>query len=95
MLEDRPEGHVAYPLPDGERHFVPWLGFIERDQARALQGARPVRLGDTTRIGEGDAVSAQWRNLPPGRYIHGCLIAEGAFAVYDTTVGLVDGPKRA
>ena len=95
VLEDRPEGHVAYLLPDGDRRFVPWLGFIERDRARALQGARPVRLTDITRIGEGDAVSAKWRNLPPGRYVHGCLIAGGVFAVYDTSVALVDGPEGA
>ena len=95
VLEDRPEGEVAYLLPDGERRFVPWLGFIERDRARALKGARPVRLADITRIGEGDAAGAQWRDVPPGRYVHGCLIAGGAFAVYDTSVALVEGPEGA
>ena len=95
VLEDRPEGEVAYLLPYGERRFVPWLGFIERDRARTLKGARPVRLADITRIGEGDAAGAQWRDVPPGRYVHGCLIAGGAFAVYDTSVALVEGPEGA
>ena len=95
VLADRAEGEVAYLLPDGEHCFVPWLGFIERDRARALEGARPVRLADITRIGEGDAAAAQWRDVPPGRYVHGCLTARGAYALYDTSVALVDGPEGA
>ena len=95
VLEGRPEGEVAYLPPDGERRFVPWLEFIERDRASALESTRPVRLADITRIGEGDAASAQWRDVPPGRYVHGCLTARGAFAVYDTSVALVDGPGKA
>ena len=51
VLVDEPGQHVAYLLPGGERRFVPWLGFIERAEARALPGARPVRLADITRIG--------------------------------------------
>ena len=94
VLADRAEGDVAYLLPHGERRFVPWLGFIERSRARALEGARPVRLTDITRIGEGDAAAAQWRDVPPGRYVHGCLTAQGAFAVYDTAVALVDAPEE-
>ena len=54
LLVDEPGQHVAYLLPGGERRFVPWLGFIERVEARALQRARPMRLADITRIGVGD-----------------------------------------
>ena len=93
LLTERPEGHVAYLLPDGDRHFVRWLGFIEREAARELQGARPVRLTDITRIGEGDEIAPRWREMPPGHYVHGCLVARGAYAVYDTAVALVQGPK--
>ena len=64
LLVDAPGQHVAYLLPGGERRFVPWLGFIDRAGARALEGARPVRLAD-----------------------------EGAYAVYDATVAVVEGPK--
>ena len=79
--------------PAVDCHFVPWLGFIERAAARELVGARPVRLSDITRIGEGDALSPRWREVPPGHYVHGCLIAGGAYAVHDTAVALVQGPK--
>ena len=93
LLTERPEGTVAYLLPDGERHFVPWLGFIERAAARELVTARPVRLTDITRIGQGDELFPQWREVPPGHYVHGCRIAGGVYAVYDTAVALVQGPK--
>ena len=93
LLVDEPGQHVAYLLPGGERRFVPWLGFIERAEARALQDARPVRLADITRIGIGDPPTARWRQVPQGRYVHGCLTDEGAYAVYDATVAVVEGPK--
>ena len=92
LLTEHPEGIVAYLLPDGERNFVPWLGFIERAAARELAGARPVRLSDITRIGEGEELSPRWREVPPGRYVHGCLTDRGAYAVYDTMVAMVQGP---
>ena len=54
---------------------------------------RPVRLSDITWIGEGDALSPQWREVPTGRYVHGCLTDRGAYAVYGTVVAVVEGPK--
>ena len=93
VLIDEPGEYVAYLLPDGERRFVPWLGFIERAEARALQRATPVRLADIMRIGIGDPPTARWCEVPQGRYVHGCLTDEGAYAVYDATVAVVEGPK--
>ena len=61
--------------------------------AHELLNARPVRLSDITRIGEGDALWPQWREVPPGRYVHGCLTERGVYAVYDSAVALVQGPK--
>ena len=93
LLVDAPGQHVAYLLPGGERRFVPWLGFIDRAGARALEGARPVRLADITRVGIGDPPTARWCAVPSGRYVHGCLTDEGTYAVYDATVAVVEGPK--
>lgn len=66
LLTERPEGTVAYLPPNGERCVVAWLGFIERGAARQLADARPVRLSDITSIGEGDALSMQWREVGRG-----------------------------
>ena len=44
------------------------------------------------RIGEGEELSPRWREVPPGRYVHGCLTDRGAYAVYDTMVAMVQGP---
>lgn len=86
---------VAYLLPDGERHCLSWLEFIEHAEVREFKGARPVRLTDITRIGEWDDWFApQWREVPPGCYIHGFLADKGAYAVYDTAAAVVDRPKR-
>ena len=94
LLTERPGDEVGYLLPDGDSRFVRWLGFIEREAARELQGARPVRLVDITRIGEGDELAPRWSEMPPGHYVHGCLVARGVYAVYDTAVALVEGPKN-
>ena len=93
VLIDESGPHVAYLLPGGEQRFVPWLGFIERAEARALPRAKPVRLADITRIGVGDPPTARWREVSQGYYVHGCLTDEGVYAVYDATVAVVSGPK--
>ena len=51
LLTDRRGGQVGYLLRNGERRFVPWLGFIDRGATRALDDASPVRLTDITRVG--------------------------------------------
>ncbi len=86
---------VGYLLPDGEWRFARWLGFIERGEARALAGAQPVRLVEITRIGRTDGVSTKWQEVPAGEYVHGCLVEQGAFAVFDAVICRVGEPLRA
>ena len=69
LLTYRPGGEVGYLLPDGERRFVRWLGFIERAAARELKGARPVRLTDITRVGVAGWPAPEWREVPPGECV--------------------------
>ena len=95
LLTDRPGGEVGYLLRSGERRFVPWLGFIERSAARALEDARPVRLTDITRVGVAGWPAPEWREVPPGECVHGYLTSRGAFAIYDAVVALVGGAERA
>ena len=95
LLTDRPGGEIGYLLRDGERRFVPWLGFIERAEARALDDARPVRLTDITRVGVAGWPAPAWRDVPPGECVHGCLTGRGAFAIYDAVVALVGVSRPA
>ena len=95
LLTDRPGGEVGYLLRNGEQRFVPWLGFIERAAARALEGARPVRLADITRVSVAGWPAPQWREVPPGEWVHGCLTSRGAFAIYAAVVALVGAAERA
>lgn len=93
LLTDRPGGQVGYLLRDGGRRFVPWLGFIDRATARALEDARPVRLTDITRVGVAGWPAPEWREVPPDECVHGCLTSRGAFAIYDAVVALVETPS--
>lgn len=95
LLTDRPGGEIGYLLRDGERRVVPWLGFIERAAARALEDGRPIRLADITRVGVAGWPAPEWRDVPPGGCVHGCLTRRGAFAIYDAVVALVADGKRA
>ena len=75
---------VGYLPPNGERRFVPWLGFITREAARALRQARPVRFIDISRIGQESALSVSWIDLPDDRYVH---------AVFEASVATVAAPE--
>lgn len=68
---------------NGDYGFVPWLGFIDRAEARRT--GRPVKLL-IARIGTGDGISTHWRDLRMGAHVQGCLTDRGAFAVVDQEV---------
>lgn len=85
---------VGYLRSDGEATFVPWLGFIERRAAKQLDGARAVRLLQITRVGHEGRITDEWSNIPAGHCVHGCLTIDGAYALYDAVVALVDTPEK-
>lgn len=86
---------VGYLLADGGRRFVPWLGFIERAQARAMKGARPARLADITRVGRANGLTPERRELPADSFVHGCLTPRGAYAVYEENLCVVGARRTA
>jgi len=83
---------VGYLCQDGSHRYVYWLGFIERGEARARQGAIPVRLVDISRIGAQGPVSTSWQDISENRYVQGCLTEGGVYGVYEQSVVLVDAP---
>ena len=85
LTSDTKNQHVGYDAGDGEAKYVRWLGFIERHEARRLAGARPVRLVCISQVGFSD--------VAPGKAVHGCLTAEGAYAVYDARVAFVTAER--
>lgn len=93
LTQDTSKATVGYLLPDGEWHFVPWLGFINRAVARSIRGARPVRLVNITRVDHGNDFSGLWGDVPQDKYVHGCLTDAGVYALYDTSIALVDAPQ--
>jgi hypothetical protein len=71
---------------NGDYRFVPWLGFIDRNDARTR--GRPVKLV-ISRVGQLDGARTLWRDLGPGEYVQGCLTRAGAFAVTDTDIRVI------
>jgi hypothetical protein len=71
---------------DGSYEYRPWLGFVERDRARGL--GSPVKL-QVSRVGYVGRAGVDWRDVPQGRHVQGCLTLDGVYAVADWNVRLV------
>ncbi len=77
-------------LKSGETIYKRWLGFIDLEEARRISRistARPVRLA--VEEYSNDALNTQWRDLPPGQFIQGCLVDEGVYGVTQSSVRIV------
>ena len=72
---------------NGEYRYVPWLGFLDRCDAR--DRGRSVKLL-VARVGRSTQHGTVWRDLEPGQHVQGCLTRQGAFAVVDTDVRIMD-----
>ena len=77
---------VGVRRKDGGYQYVPWLGFINRSDAKSL--GIPVKL-HILRIGKGTTSDLQWKELKQGEHIQGCGTSVGAYALVDTNVRVV------
>jgi hypothetical protein len=77
---------VGVLCPSGEYHYVRWLGFVTRDEAKVL--GKPVRL-EVSRIGRSGDFGAVWEDVPKGKHVQGCLTRHGAYAVMVPSVRVV------
>ena len=71
---------------DGSYEFRQWLGFIDR--AHAQQLGKPVKL-QVARVGNQGEINIDWRDVPAGRHVQGCLTRHGVYAVADLGIRLV------
>ncbi len=71
---------------DGSYEYRPWLGFVERERASSL--GKPVKL-QVARVGHLLDSRVEWRDVPRGRHVQGCLTVQGAYAVADWSIRLV------
>lgn len=72
---------------NGEYRYVAWLGFLDRGEAR--ERGQPVKLL-VTRVGRSTSHGTVWRDLATGQHVQGCLTRQGAYAVIDTDVRILD-----
>jgi len=71
---------------DGSYDYRPWLGFVDRNQAREL--GKPVKL-QVARVGFQADIHIEWRDVANGRHVQGCLTPAGVYAVADWNVRVV------
>ena len=71
---------------NGDYEYRPWLGFVDRRQAIKL--GRPVKL-QIARVGQQGEFATDWKDVPKGRHVQGCLTRDGVYAVVDWGVKLV------
>jgi hypothetical protein len=71
---------------NGDYRFCAWLGFIDRREA--LKTGKPVKL-QIARVGQQGDFGTDWRDIPKGRHVQGCLTGQGVYAVVDWGVKLV------
>jgi len=71
---------------DGSYEYRPWLGFVDRNQAREM--GKPVKL-QIARVGYQQDVHIDWRDVANGRHVQGCLTPRGVYAVASWNVRIV------
>lgn len=66
----------------GDFERVPWRGFIDREDALKIEGAKPVKL-DIYQYSTSVGVMPKWQNMPEGMAAQGCLTDLGVYVVVD------------
>ncbi len=85
-LTAKPGETVGVLTRAGEYQYVRWLGFVDRDDAKAT--GRPVKL-QIHRIGRSQGFSTSWEEVPKGKHVQGCLTAAGVYGVVEAAIRLV------
>lgn len=84
---------IGVLLGDGSSKFCRWLGFIDREQAKRLPDARPVKLVASRYSNESD-IGGNWQDVPADCCVQGCLTSKGVYAVTCSRVRLVPRHSR-
>ena len=75
------DGHtVGVLLRDGKLKYYRWCGFMSRQQAKDSRGIS-IKLS-IYRVDD--------YYLSAGEYVHGCLTDQGAFALIDSSVAILN-----
>ena len=69
---------IGYYLSCGEVKYARWLGFSDVNQAIAMKGI-PVRLAIDQY--SDDDLFFNWVDVPESQMVHGCLTADGVYAL--------------
>ncbi len=72
---------VGVRRKDGSFDYKTWRGFIDVERAREMPGAIPVKLQIEAFAADEGGPPLEWIEVPPGRYLQGCLTADGVRCV--------------
>lgn len=81
-LDESPGGQAPVVLRTGYTKYLPWLGIIDIEKARTLQGARPIKLAMEYYF-HGPDRGCEWVHLPPHKSIKGCWVPRGVYALIE------------
>ncbi|MEQ5835487.1 hypothetical protein [Marinobacter sp. NFXS9] len=79
---DEPGGWVPIQKRTGDDTLRSWLGTIDKELAKRIPGARPVKIRAHA-YSSGKHSHRIWFNLKDNEAVQGCLFNEGVFAVLD------------
>lgn len=90
VLNHNTPGRVEVYRRDGSTEIIPWLGFIDINSAYALKSknqAVPVKIRAASVSSDEPALT--FEHLPKGKFVQGCLIESGVFAVTTTQIKVI------
>jgi len=94
-LNSKRNQNVGVYLKNGKTRYVQWLGFIDLEDAKALQrsaGAIPVKI-DACQHSK-DSIGFTWLDIPRNHYAQVCLTSKGVYGVTEASVRIVKNHPR-
>ena len=79
---------VEVRLASGATKLVPWLGFVDREDAKAVPDGKPVKI-IAARYSNSNGMATDWVDMGPDEYVRGCLTKIGVYAVTVTGARIV------
>lgn len=87
-LGERSGGSVNIRLRSGGSKSFTWLGFIDSEVARQIEGAIPVKIEASYYCD--DSIGFKWHEIKEGSFAQGCAVdGLGVYGVYNASVRVV------
>lgn len=82
LFETPSRESIGVAMRTGDYRYIRWLGFVDVEQAKAIPGAKPVKLL-VEAISPTDGYSSDWQSLSSGQHVQGCLVPAGVYGILE------------